>query len=179
MTTVLGIDPGSHKLGWGVVRREGSRLVHVAHGVIHASGETLGDRLVAIERGLVEVLCAHHPDMASVESVFFARDAQAAVKLGEARGVALLVCAREHIPVAEYAPARVKRTVTGRGRAEKSQVALMVRAVLGLPQVPPFDAADALAIAVTHLQSCGIVLQKRAARRSIAFLKASSNARKP
>lgn len=179
MTTVLGIDPGSHKLGWGVVRRDGSRLVHVAHGVICAKGETLGDRLVAIERGLVEVLRMHHPAIASVESVFFARDAQAAVKLGEARGVVLLVCAREGLPIAEYAPARVKRTVTGRGRAEKSQVALMIRAVLALPSVPPFDAADALALAVTHLQYCGVLLQKGPLPRSIALPNASSNRKKP
>jgi crossover junction endodeoxyribonuclease RuvC len=157
----------------------GSRLVHVAHGVIIAKGETLGERLVAIERGLVEVLRTHRPMAASVESIFFAKDAQAAVKLGHARGVALLVCAREGLPIAEYPPARVKRTVTGHGRAEKSQVALMIRAVLGLPSVPPFDAADALAIAVTHLQAFGIPVQKSPGRRSMVRSRTPSNGTKP
>lgn len=179
MTTVLGIDPGSHRLGWAVVRRVGSRLVHVAHGVLAVKGETLGERLVAIERGLVEVIRAHEPELASVESVFFAKDAQAAVKLGHARGVAMLVCAREGLPIAEYPPARVKRTVTGHGRAEKAQVALMVRAILALPAVPPFDAADALAIAVTHLQSLVIPTQKSPGRRSMVRSRTPSNGTKP
>jgi crossover junction endodeoxyribonuclease RuvC len=149
---VLGIDPGSRRLGWGVVARLGTRLVHVAHGVIFADeGGTFADRLVVIERELVRVVRIHKPTHASVEGLFFAKDAQAASKLGHARGVALLVCAREHLPIAEYAPARVKRTVAGGGRADKHQVAQMIRAMLGLGEAPPPDAADALALAITHL----------------------------
>ncbi|MBX3186642.1 MAG: crossover junction endodeoxyribonuclease RuvC [Labilithrix sp.] len=151
--TVLGLDPGTRHFGWGVVRRAGTRLTHVAHGVIHVADEgALGERLVAIERALVEVVEAHAPLEASIESLFFAKDAQAAAKLGHARGVALLVCSRAGLPSFEYPPARVKRTVTGAGRADKSQVAHMIRVMLGLAQAPPADAADALAIAVTHLQ---------------------------
>ncbi len=150
---VLGIDPGTRRLGWGVVEKVGTRLRHVAHGVIRARDEQpLAERLVVIERELVAVVMAHAPVRASVESIFFAKDPQAASKLGHARGVALLVCARAGLAVAEYPPARVKRTVAGGGRAEKSQVAQMVRALLALVEIPPSDAADALAIAITALQ---------------------------
>jgi crossover junction endodeoxyribonuclease RuvC len=149
---VLGIDPGSRHFGWGVVRRDGTRLVHIAHGVIRVDVRApFADRLVAIERALQEVLVRYRPTHASVEGLFFAKDAQAAAKLGHARGVALLVCARAGLSVAEYAPARVKRTVAGRGRADKNQVAQMIRVILGLGGAPPSDAADALALAVTHL----------------------------
>jgi len=152
--TVLGIDPGTRRLGWGVVRREGTRLLHVAHGVIAAKESLpLAERLVIMERGLLEVLAGHTVDMASVESLFFAHDPQAAAKLGHARGVALLVCARAGLDVAEYAPARVKRTVAGHGQADKKQVAEMMRVILSLRAAPASDAADALAIAVTHLQA--------------------------
>ncbi|WP_394848229.1 crossover junction endodeoxyribonuclease RuvC [Pendulispora brunnea] len=152
--SVLGIDPGTRRLGWGVVTRNGSRLVHVAHGVI-APGDSmpLPDRLVVIERELNAVVGAHRVQCASIESLFFHKDAQAAAKLGHARGVAMLVCARAGLELAEYAPARVKRTLTGRGAADKAQVAQMVRAFLALPAPPASDAADALALAVTHLQN--------------------------
>jgi crossover junction endodeoxyribonuclease RuvC len=149
---VLGLDPGTRHFGWGVVRREGTRLAHVAHGVVHPDTTTpFADRLVEIERELVRVVVAYAPTHASVEGLFFAKDAQAAAKLGHARGVALLVCARAGLSVAEYAPARVKRTVAGGGRADKGQIAQMVRVILRLPEAPPSDAADALAVAVTHL----------------------------
>jgi crossover junction endodeoxyribonuclease RuvC len=150
---VVGLDPGTRHFGWGVVRKNGTRLTHVAHGVLDVEREgDLGYRLVEIERRLVGVIEEHRPDEASIESLFFAKDAQAAAKLGHARGVALLVCARAGLASFEYAPARVKRTVAGAGRADKAQVAQMVRVVLGLLAVPRPDAADALAIAVTHLQ---------------------------
>jgi len=149
----LGLDPGTRNFGWGVVRKVGTRLVHVAHGTIAVADEgPLGDRLVAIEAELVEVIREHHPDEASIESLFFAKDAQAAAKLGHARGVGMLVCARAGVAPFEYPPSRVKRTVTGAGRADKAQVAQMVRVILGLAVAPQADAADALAIALTHLQ---------------------------
>ena len=109
-------------------------------------------RLVGIERELVATIEAHRPGIASVEGLFFAKDAQAAAKLGHARGVALLVCARAGLEVHEYPPALVKRAVAGNGRADKEQVAQMVRVVLGLAAAPASDAADALALAITHLQ---------------------------
>ena len=125
--------------------------------------ESIAVRLVGIERELVEVVRAHAPTVASIEALFFARDAQAAGKLGQARGVGLLVCARAGLEVHEYAPALVKRAVTGHGRAEKSQVAQMIKVVLGLLAPPKSDAADALALAVTHLQH--IPLAAAAAQR--------------
>jgi crossover junction endodeoxyribonuclease RuvC len=153
MTVVLGLDPGTRRFGWGVVSRKGTRLSHVAHGIVEVEHRgTLGDRLVAIEQELVAIVERFRPEQASIESLFFAKDAQAAAKLGHARGVALLVCTRAGLPAFEYAPARVKRTVAGGGRADKAQVARMIRIVLGLTDVPQADAADALAIAVTHLQ---------------------------
>jgi crossover junction endodeoxyribonuclease RuvC len=150
---VLGLDPGTRHFGWGLVERRGTRLVHHAHGIVHTDERApIAERLVTIERELVEVLRAHAPAVASVEALFFAKDAQAAAKLGHARGVALLVCARAGLEVFEYPPARVKRAIAGSGRAEKSQVAQMIRVLLGLAAAPEADAADALALAVTHLQ---------------------------
>jgi crossover junction endodeoxyribonuclease RuvC len=149
----LGLDPGTRHFGWGVIERRGTRLVHVAHGIVHTDEkQPIAMRLVTIERELVAVVEAHGPTLASVEALFYAKDPQAAAKLGHARGVALLVCARAGLPVHEYPPALVKRAVAGSGRAEKAQVAQMVRVVLGLSAAPPADAADALALAVTHLQ---------------------------
>lgn len=149
----LGVDPGTLHLGWGVVSREGNRLCHVAHGVIHLDGRTaIADRLARIEVELGAVIERHQPEVGSVESLFFHKDAQAAAKLGHARGVVLLLLARAGIEIAEYPPARVKKTIAGSGQAEKSQVALMVRALLALDGLPPADAADALALAITHLR---------------------------
>jgi crossover junction endodeoxyribonuclease RuvC len=150
---VLGLDPGTRHFGWGVVERRGTRLFHVAHGIVHADERrSIAERLVVIEEALARVVREHAPTTASVEALFFAKDAQAAAKLGHARGVGLLVCARAGLEVHEYPPALVKRAVAGSGRAEKSQVAQMIRVVLGLRSAPAADAADALAVAVTHLQ---------------------------
>ncbi len=161
----LGIDPGTRHLGWGLVRQEGNRLRHVDHGVIDVSPKlTLADRLVRIDDELTTLLRRYRPDAGSVETLFFHKDAQAAAKLGHARGVVLLRLAHEGILVAEYAPARVKRTVAGAGQAEKRQVALMVKALLGLAAPPPSDAADALALAITHLRLDGV---SRALSRSV------------
>jgi crossover junction endodeoxyribonuclease RuvC len=149
----LGIDPGTRQLGWGVVARHGARLSHVAHGVIHLdAAQPLALRLVRLEAELCSMLERHQPLVSAVETLFFHKDAQAAAKLGHARGVVLMALARSQIEVFEYAPARVKRTLTGSGQADKRQVALMIRAVLGLHEAPPSDAADALALAVTHLR---------------------------
>lgn len=165
---VLGIDPGTRLLGWGLVSRHGQRLSHVGHGVLKLDAKApLPERLHQIELGLVEVIERYRPEAASVESLFFHKDPQAAAKLGHARGVVLLTLTRESIPIFEYAPARVKRTVVGGGQAGKDQVAQMVRALLGLPAAPPSDAADALAIAVTHLRTIGLsqAIANLAARR--------------
>jgi crossover junction endodeoxyribonuclease RuvC len=154
----LGIDPGTRHLGWGVVSRTGNRLLHIAHGVIELDGsESIASRLVELERQLTQVIHQHRPTVSSVESLFFHKDAQAAAKLGHARGVVLLCLARAGIPIAEYAPAKIKRTIAGSGQADKRQVALMVRAALALDALPKSDAADALAIAMTHLRLGGLL----------------------
>ncbi|HWL86472.1 MAG TPA: crossover junction endodeoxyribonuclease RuvC [Polyangiaceae bacterium] len=179
-STVLGIDPGTRRLGWGIVTRSGSRLVHVAHGVIAPDVDTsLAERLVVIERELDQVVSDHAVGCASIETLFFHKDAQAAAKLGHARGVALLVCARAELEIAEYAPARVKRTVTGRGAADKEQVAQMVRTFLSLPSAPASDAADALALAVTHLQLVPALLAASKARVAAISRAATSPSRQP
>jgi len=151
---VLGVDPGTRHMGWGVVRREGTRATHVAHGVIDIDTDaSIAVRLCQIERELQAVVVAHAPTASAVESLFFAKDATAAAKLGHARGVALLVLARAGLPIAEYEPTRVKKAIVGHGRADKPQVARIIATVLRLASPPRADAADALAIAVTHLHA--------------------------
>ncbi len=149
---VLGIDPGTRHLGWGVIERVGSRVAHVAHGVVDTDEKApLCDRLVEIDDALEIVLAEHTPTAAAVEGLFFAKDASAAAKLGHARGVVLLRLARSGLSAAEYAPAKVKRAVVGSGMATKAQVAQIVMGILRLPSLPRVDAADALAIALAHL----------------------------
>ncbi len=159
------MDPGTRHLGWGVVEAHGARVRHVAHGVIHAVGEgELAARLVKIDDELAAVLERHAPDEAAVESLFFSRDPQAAAKLGHARGVVLLRVARAGVALAEYAPAAVKRAIVGGGMADKRQVAMVVRAALSLAEAPPSDAADALAIAITHARASRLPQLIRRAR---------------
>ena len=147
----LGVDPGTRHLGWGIVSLDGNRLRHVAHGVIDADPAfRLERRLTIIDRELGEVVARYRPSVGSVESLFFHRDAQAAAKLGHARGVVLLALARANVDIVEYAPAHVKRVIAGKGNATKDQVALMIRTLLGIDAPPRSDAADALALAVTH-----------------------------
>ncbi len=151
---VLGIDPGSRRTGWGVVQLEGTRLRHIAAGTIKVPQKlALSERLLRIHLGLAEVIRAHAPEAVAVEEIFFAKYANAALTLGHARGVALLVAAQSEIAVHEYPPAIVKRTVVGRGAADKVQVGRLVTALLGLREPPQEDAADALAVAITHIQA--------------------------
>jgi crossover junction endodeoxyribonuclease RuvC len=136
-----------------VLRGEGNRITHLAHGVIDPpTNDSLAQRLVHIDRELVAVLAQFQPSVGSVESLFFHKDPQAAAKLGHARGVVLLNLARAGMEVVEYPPARVKSTVTGNGRAEKQQMVRMVRMLLCLDDSLREDAADALAIALTYLR---------------------------
>lgn len=151
---ILGIDPGTIRTGWGVVRRDGPRLHYVAAGTIEAGkGGELPARLNAIYEALRGVVAEHAPTAVAVEDVFYARFAGSALKLGHARGVALLVGAQAGLPVAAYPPALVKRSVAGRGQADKTQVARIVGAILGMRSLPEVDATDALAIAITHAQA--------------------------
>lgn len=148
---VIGIDPGLQRTGWGVVAEEKGRLHHVANGVCASGSGDLAARLLVLFDGLTEVIERYAPDMAAVEQTFVNKDAKGTLKLGQARGIALLVPARHGLPVAEYAPNAVKKTVVGQGHADKAQVAHMVALQLGGVRASGPDAADALAIALCHL----------------------------
>ncbi|MGH7828316.1 MAG: crossover junction endodeoxyribonuclease RuvC [Candidatus Binatia bacterium] len=149
---ILGIDPGSIVTGWGVVEAVGSSLRHVAHGTIHSSAAVgQSARLKSIYQGIDEALAAYRPDGISLERVFFARNAQSALKLGQARGVALLAAAQNQTVVHEYSAAEIKMAVVGYGQATKEQVQMMVASLLRIPAKPAADAADALAAAICHL----------------------------
>jgi crossover junction endodeoxyribonuclease RuvC len=148
---ILGIDPGLRRTGWGVVTCDGNRLVFVACGCVETNEKAaLAERLVAIHAGLERVVAEFRPDEAAVEATFVNRDATATLKLGQARGVALLVPARAGVPVAEYAPNLVKKTIVGAGHGEKAQIRMMIGVLLPKATPDSEDAADALAIAVTH-----------------------------
>jgi crossover junction endodeoxyribonuclease RuvC len=149
---ILGIDPGSIITGWGVVEAVGNSLKHVAHGTINSNaGDSQSARLKSIYQGIAETLAAYRPDGISLETVFFARNAQSALKLGQARGVALLAAAHNHTAVHEYSAAQIKVAVVGYGQASKEQVQMMVASLLRIPAKLAADAADALAAAICHL----------------------------
>ncbi len=151
---ILGIDPGSVKTGWGMIEREGNRITGIAAGVIRTpKAAPMAARLLHIHRGLLEVIQLHKPHHAAVEQIFQAKYAASALKLGQARGVALLSVAHAELELSEYAPALIKRTVAGGGRAHKSQVAQLVGTILGWHALPAEDATDALAVAITHAQA--------------------------
>ena len=153
---ILGIDPGLRRTGWGIVESDGSRLAFIACGVVTSDGDlTLPDRLRQLHDGLAEVIQGHMPHEAAVEETFVNRDPQSALKLGQARGIALLAPAQAGLPVAEYAANLIKKTVVGAGHAEKDQVAMMVRVLLPKSDAKSPDAADALAVAICHAQHRG------------------------
>ena len=154
---VLGIDPGSRRLGWGVVERRGARLVALAAGVVALDPETpLSTRLARVFSQIEAMIEDHAPDAVAVEDIFYAKHANAAIKLGHVRGVVLLAAERAGRPITAWPPSLVKRTVAGRGAADKQQVARLVQATLKLSTLPPEDATDALAIALTHLSSVAV-----------------------
>ncbi len=149
---VLGVDPGTVVTGWGIVEMAEGSLRHLAHGTIGSSANlSQGSRLSRIYRGLQEVLQRYQPQGVSLEKVFFARNAQSALKLGQARGVVLLAAAENGVPVHEYASAEIKQAVVGYGLASKEQVSMMVGSLLRLSGRIPADAADALASAICYL----------------------------
>ena len=148
---VLGLDPGLGTTGWGVIVAEGNRLSHRANGQIRTDPKAaLADRLVTLEAALVELLAEHRPDGAAVEEVFVNTNAQSTLKLAHARGVILLCAAKRGIVVGEYAARLVKKAVVGTGAAEKAQVHAMVERLLPGATIAGADAADALAVAITH-----------------------------
>ena len=162
---ILGIDPGLRRTGWGMIGCEGNRLIYLACGSVVTNEKlSLAERLVTIHDGLARIVDEFHPDEAAVEATFVNRDAAATLKLGQARGIALLVPAKAGVIVAEYAPNLVKKTIVGAGHAEKAQIRVMIGVLLPKADPQSEDAADALAIAVTHAHHRSSMLLKVAVR---------------
>lgn len=167
MIRVIGIDPGLRNLGWGVVDVSGNRLIHVANGACTSTGDVLSERLLSLHNQLSLIFAEFKPEQAAVEQTFVNKDGAGTLKLGQARGIAMLVPAQAGLTVAEYAPNTVKKTVVGVGHADKNQVLHMVQMQLPGAAIEGPDAADALAIAICHAhhgQASGLQAAVRRAR---------------
>lgn len=163
LVRIIGLDPGLRNAGWGIIDCRGNELLHVADGVVRADPDLpVAERLRVIYEELSSVISSFKPDEAAIEETFVSKDARATLRLGQARGVAMLAPAAAGVPVSEYAPNQVKKTVVGVGHAEKSQIHHMLKMLLpkAKPQSP--DAADALAIAICHAHHRGRALLLRA-----------------
>jgi crossover junction endodeoxyribonuclease RuvC len=150
MTRILGIDPGSRVTGYGIIDHNGRDTTYVASGCIRAQGESLAERLGVIFAGVRAIISEYDPQEMAVERVFLNRNADSALKLGQARGAAICAGVHHHLPVDEYAAREIKQAVVGRGGATKEQVQHMVCVLLSLQKAPPSDAADALGVALCH-----------------------------
>jgi len=165
---IFGIDPGSERTGFGCIESiDGRHRLVVCGALGGAAGATFPEKLKAIHAGLREMLDRHRPDCVAIEDIFYARNVRSALRLGHARGVAILAACEADLTIAEYSPAEIKRAVVGYGRAEKPQVQQMIKLLLGLEAVPsPHDAADALAVAVCHLHhGTGAIADRTRAER--------------
>ena len=148
---ILGIDPGSHVTGYGIIEKKGNYLRHVLHGEIKAKKESpLSIMLISIYQQLSAVIEQNAPQAIALENIFYGKNVRSLIKQAQVRGVVIFAGADKGIPVFEYSPLEVKKAVVGYGRAEKRQVQIMVKAILKLPALPPADAADALACAICH-----------------------------
>ena len=168
---VFGIDPGSDRTGYGCIDSDGRRHRLVQCGAVRAgAGITFAEQLSIIYRELSALITEHRPECVVIESIFYAANARSALKLGHARGVAMLAAIEAGVLVVEYSPAEIKRAVVGYGRAEKQQVGQMVKLLLGLDKVPsPHDAADALAVAICHLHhGCKVSDTARKSQRAVS-----------
>ncbi|MCY3858663.1 MAG: crossover junction endodeoxyribonuclease RuvC [Gammaproteobacteria bacterium] len=153
MATVLGIDPGSRFTGWGIVRASGNELHHIAHGVLKLGNKAMELRLREIHIGVSNLITENEVDRFAIESSFVSDNPQTAIKLGQARGVAIAAAAVQDLTVAEYAPREIKQATVGSGRATKEQVQYMVKVLLNLKEAPDADSADALAVAICDLHA--------------------------
>ena len=155
MTIILGIDPGSRFTGYGVIKQQGRKFEYLGSGCIKAlsQGEDLGSRLQTIFTGVSEIILQFNPNMFAIEQVFMAKNPDSALKLGQARGAAIVAATNSGLTIAEYSARQIKQSVVGTGAADKSQVQHMVKAILKLPGTPQEDAADALAVALCHAHS--------------------------
>jgi len=151
---ILGIDPGSRITGYGIIVKEGNRLIHVDNGAIFTdAAKDFPLRLQRIYRGLSEIIERYQPEVVAVENIFFAKNVQSALKLGQARGAAIVAGVNAGLPVYEYSALQVKQAVVGHGKSAKVQVQQMLKVLLNLPEVAQEDASDALAVAVCHAHS--------------------------
>jgi crossover junction endodeoxyribonuclease RuvC len=150
MSLIMGIDPGSRKTGFGIINYVSGRSEYVTSGVIRLPDEALPERLRIIFENVTELVELHCPQEVAVEQVFMARSAGSALKLGQARGAAIVACVAQNMPVSEYSARQIKQSVVGTGAADKEQVQHMVKTLLKLPAAPAEDAADALAAALCH-----------------------------
>ncbi len=150
MSLILGVDPGSRKTGFGIISHVGGRSEYVTSGVISLPGGELPERLRTIYEGISELVELHSPQELAIEQVFMAKSAGSALKLGQARGAAIVACVAREMAVSEYSARQIKQSVVGTGAADKAQVQHMVRVLLQLPGEPAEDAADALAAALCH-----------------------------
>ena len=150
MAIILGVDPGSRITGYGVIKCVGRQQIYVGSGCIRTSSDELPLRLKQIFDGLSEIIRQYQPDEFAIERVFMAKNADSALKLGQARGAAIVAATAANLPVAEYSATQIKSAVVGTGRAQKTQVQHMIQQLLKLPSAPQADAADALGVAVCH-----------------------------
>ncbi len=164
MSLILGIDPGSRKTGFGIISHVGGRSEYVTSGVIRLPDGELPERLRIIYEGVTELVELHGPQELAVEQVFLARNADSALKLGQARGAAIVACVAQHMPVSEYSARQIKQSVVGSGAADKEQVQHMVKVLLELPAAPAEDAADALAAALCHAHTQQSLVRMAGAR---------------
>ena len=161
---IIGIDPGLRRTGWGIIETLGNSLRFVASGTVTSDGEMdLASRLCQLHDGLAEIVHAYRPDEAAVEQTFVNKDATATLKLGQARGIAMLVPARAGLRVAEYAPNAVKKAVIGVGHGDKQQIQMMLKVLMPKAEFMGNDAADALAIAICHAHNRGSLAGRLAA----------------
>ncbi|HLB59617.1 MAG TPA: crossover junction endodeoxyribonuclease RuvC [Bdellovibrionota bacterium] len=164
---VLGVDPGSRVTGWGIIRREGNRIIHEVHGTIPLNpDDPFPIRLKILFERLKEVIVTHQPQTLSLEKIFVAHNASSALKLGQARGVVMAVGAIQNLEIFEYSPTEIKQALVGYGHATKIQMQKMIKTILGLPELPKPDAADALAVGICHLQQSRLTSLVKGADKS-------------
>ncbi|WP_438970568.1 crossover junction endodeoxyribonuclease RuvC [Methylophaga sp.] len=156
MPRILGIDPGSRKTGFGIIELDGKKVKHVINGRLMVGDGEFADRLRQIFEGLTDLIDRYQPEMMAIEKVFLHKNADSALKLGQARGAAICAAVSKNMTVAEYSATQIKKAVVGNGHAKKDQVQYMMSVILNLPELPEEDAADALACALTHANYASI-----------------------
>ena len=166
MSLILGIDPGSRTTGYGVIESVQGKMRYVGSGCIRLTSETLAERLHTVFKGVSQIIQQFQPDEFAIEEVFMAKNAASALKLGQARGAAIVAAGHAGLAVSEYSARKVKQAVVGKGGADKSQVQHMVMQILNLPSCPQADAADALAIALCHAHTAQVLIKISGASKS-------------